>query len=108
MLPESLGLPIEISDETTWKVSGAGKLHCRFWEGDYVVFNPLSGDTHLLDVVAGRVLMDILDNPSTAAVLVDRAAGFLGVERDEALSSYVKDILLKLDEIGLIEPAPEC
>ena len=101
-------MPFEISDGTTWQVSGAGKLHWRCWEGEYVVFNPLSGDTHLLDVVAAGVLMDILDNPSTTGDLVGRAAGFLEVESGEALSSYVKDILQKLDELGLIEAVPEC
>ena len=108
MLLELPELPFEISDATTWQVSGAGKLHWRCWEGEYVVFNPLSGDTHLLDIVAGGVLMDILDGPSTAGELVGRAGAFLDVEGGEALSSYVKDILQKLDELGLIEPISEC
>lgn len=91
-----------------WKVSGAGKLHWRRWAGDYVVFNPLSGDTHLLDIVAGDVLMNILATPSSTHELTRKAAAFLELECGEDLSSCVKDIVVRLDGLGLIEPVPEC
>ena len=91
-----------------WKVSGAGKLRWRCWDGEYVVFNPLTGDTHLLDVVAGGVLMDILAGPATVNELIGRAAEFLDVESDQALSSHVENILQRLDELGLVELVAEC
>ncbi len=107
-MSEFPALALDISGDTVWKVSGAGKLHWRCWDGDYVVFNPLSGDTHLLDVVAGGVLMNILAGPSTTDALTRQAAAFLEVESGEDLLSYVKDIIVRLDGLGLIEPVPGC
>lgn len=91
-----------------WKVSGAGGLRWRCWDGEYIVFNPLTGDTHLLDVVAGGVLMDIVAGPACTDALIGRAADFLDVDRDRALSSHVTNILERLDELGLVEPVPGC
>lgn len=108
ILSEFPALALDISGNTVWKVSGAGKLHWRCWDGDYVVFNPLSGDTHLLDIVAGGVLMNILAGPSTTDALTRKAAAFLEVDSGEDLSSYVKDIIVRLDGLGLIEPVPGC
>lgn len=87
-------------------MSGAGKLRWRCWDGEYVVFNPLTGDTHLLDVAAGGVLMDIVAGPATTDELVGRAADFLDVDSDPALLAYIKNILQRLDELGLVEPVP--
>lgn len=101
-------MPLDVPNDTAWKVTGAAKLHWRCWDGDYVVFNPLSGDTHLLEAVAGRVLMDILASPATTDELILRTADFLDVETGDGLSEYVKDVLSKLDELGLIEPVRSC
>ena len=40
--------------EQSWRVVEG--LRWRCWDGDFVVFNPLSGYTHLLDVVTGQIL----------------------------------------------------
>jgi len=78
------------------------------WDGDYVVYNRLSGSTHVLDIVAGEVLMSIMENrPSTGAVY-QRIAAFLEVPNDTLLASQVDAILETLDALGLIEPLHEC
>ena len=50
-----------------WQVPVEAKLPLRYWDGDYVVYNPLTGNTHVLDIVAGKVLEIIMAGPATSA-----------------------------------------
>lgn len=81
----------------------------RAWDGDYVVYNPLSGNTHLLDIVTGEVLKIIAAGPARASTLCGRVAEFLELPADDAnLAHQVGEILDVLDDLGLIEPARGC
>ena len=80
----------------------------RDWNGDFAVYNPLSGHTHILDLVAGEVLLLLQQRPQSDAELRKRVAALLEMPSDEALATRVDHILEHLDEIGLIEPADAC
>ena len=94
--------------ETRWRLTVAEPFPLRCWEGDYVVYNSLSGDTHLLDIVSGHVLTRILESPAGASELRSRVAAFLEVPNDAAVDVQVKEILDALDDLGLIEPEAGC
>lgn len=80
----------------------------RDWNGEFAVYNPLSGHTHILDLVAGEVLLLLLQRPQSDTELRERVAALLEMPSDEALATRVDHILEHLDEIGLIEPADAC
>ena len=94
--------------ETRWRLTVAEPFPLRCWDGDYVVYNSLSGDTHLLDIVSGHVLTRILESPARASELRSRVAAFLEVPNDAAVDVQVKEILDALDDLGLIEPEAGC
>ena len=94
--------------DTRWRLTVAEPFPLRCWEGDYVVYNSLSGDTHLLDIVSGHVLTRILESPARASELRSRVAAFLEVPNDAAVDVQVKEILDVLDDLGLIEPEAGC
>jgi len=75
----------------------------RTWDGEVVVYNPLSGDTHLLDVLTGDLLRVIIAGPATVAALREAAATLLEVPDDDRLGQHVGEALAALDEAGLIE-----
>ena len=77
-------------------------------EGDCIAYNPLSGDTHILDIVAGEVLRAVMENPVQGRVLARHIAAFLEVPDDLTTAANVSEILHRLDELGLIEPVPAC
>ena len=72
---------------------------------DLVVYYPLSGDTHLLNVVDASALKCV---PADSAVeldsLVQRVANELDVAADDQLRDYLQRLVLQFDELGLIEP----
>lgn len=92
----------------SWRMSTQAPVPLRCWEGEYAVFNPLSGDTHLLDIVAGEVLKTITAGAVSTSHLCRHIAEFLNLPDDANLQENVSAILASLDELGLIEPACGC
>ena len=91
----------------SWRIPAAN-ASIRDWNGEYAVYNPLSGHTHILDLVAGEVLLLLQQRPQSDDELRERVAALLEMPSDEALATRVDHILEHLDEIGLIEPADAC
>jgi PqqD family protein of HPr-rel-A system len=88
-----------------WRLATGQALHHREWQGDYVLYNDISGDTHLLDQTAMEVLLTLRDAPTAQAVLLD-LLDQLGVapapdDDDEAAS-----LLNQLQALALIEVIP--
>jgi len=93
---------------TAWRVPIAGTLPLKYWNGDYVVYNPLTGSTHVLDIVAGEVLKVIMAAPATSRELCRHVAEFLEISNDLRTADNVDAVLAALDELGLIEPVEAC
>ena len=91
-----------------WRTWGGGELAFRYWDGDYVVYNPLTGSTHVLDIVSGKVLKTISAGRGQPGELCRCIAEFLEVPNDAAVADHVREILAQLDELGLIEPVDGC
>lgn len=85
----------------SWK---ATKLAWKSWDNDVVVFNFASGDTHLLNPVAAHALKILEQKPLNTNELSQQLASSDNLPTDEQLTAHVKDLLSKLDEMGLIEP----
>ena len=88
-----------------WRVAGSKPLRWRSWGGEYVVFSPLSGQTNSLDVVTGQVLKLILSESSSFDDLCLKISIFLEVNNDNRLAQTIREILSRVEEAGLIEPA---
>ena len=97
-----------IQATTAWRVPAGGTLPLRYWNGDYVVYNPLTGNTHVLDIVAGEVLKVIMAAPATSHDLYQHVADFLEIPNDFRAADNVDAVLAALDELGLIEPVEAC
>ncbi len=91
-------------NKNTWMIAAGQKLLWRYWEGDYVVFGSLSGETHTLDIASGKSLERIMSGPSTREDIRSEIANLLEVENDAELANAVDQILLHLEDAGLIEP----
>jgi PqqD family protein of HPr-rel-A system len=95
-------------NDRAWRIWSGGEIAFRYWDGDYVVYNSLTGSTHVLDVVAGEVLEAIRAGRGQGSELCRCVADFLEVPNDAAVADNVRKILAQLDEFGLIEPADGC
>ena len=82
----------------------------RAWETEAVVFNPSSGDTHLLSLPAADVLRSILQQPIRYGDLQREFSRQNGaqVDADEAGDYFADTVekLVALDLIQRVEVAP--
>jgi PqqD family protein of HPr-rel-A system len=73
-------------------------LRRREWQGEYVLYNDLSGDTHLLGAGAIDLLLALQQSPSAESALGDAA------EADPADDPDAPSLLAQLQALSLIEP----
>jgi PqqD family protein of HPr-rel-A system len=91
---------------TVWRRTETQDLPRRWWEDQLVVYHPGSGDTHLLNLVAGEVLESLQQSPANVVELTDRVALRLDRQPDEPLLAQIEQLLHELDELGLVEVVP--
>ena len=84
-----------------WRLAPGQRLQYRCWDGECVLYNDLSGDTHLLDEFALALLEQLRSGPQAAAQL---AAAFELDAQDEApMLQTVQD---DLSALFLVEALP--
>jgi PqqD family protein of HPr-rel-A system len=75
----------------------------RSWDDEHVLFHPGSGDTHLLDDDALRVLAALRAGPATAAQLAARLAPD---QEAPAIAALALSLAADLAALGLLERDP--
>ncbi|SFB75364.1 HPr-rel-A system PqqD family peptide chaperone [Massilia yuzhufengensis] len=80
-----------------WKLIDGQTLACRGWDDEYVVYNDLSGDTHLFGADAMQVLLQLRVAPASEETLA--AALQAGPGDREALGV----MLAELSALSLVE-----
>lgn len=82
----------------SWRIAPGQQLALRGWDGEYVLYNDLSGDTHLLGEAAVALLRRLQQAPAPAAALCDAC--------EDAGADEVLALLAQLQSLHLVEPAP--
>jgi PqqD family protein of HPr-rel-A system len=80
-----------------WQVLSIGALKLRSWDDECVVYNCLSGDTHLIGPLAVRILTQLLQAPADTASLAD------GLQYEPIDGGGLDEILDDLKRLSLIE-----
>jgi PqqD family protein of HPr-rel-A system len=81
----------------------AVKLHS--WDNESVVYNTLSGDTHLLGQAAAQILTQLRQAPADAASLTEALSRVWQVDPTEDLALQIDEILADLRTLAFIEEA---
>ena len=88
-------------------ISQRAPLLWRSWDDDeYVVYSAASGDTHLINEVTAEVLRQLERSELELSDLIRNVAEALGANPDRRIENYVGQLLVHLDEIGLVEFVP--
>jgi PqqD family protein of HPr-rel-A system len=89
-----------------WKLRAGQRLRMLSDDEETVVYNDLSGDTHLLSGIAASLLERLRQGPADH----DSLAGFLASEwdldPDIAPAVLAEQLLCELAALSLIEPTP--
>jgi PqqD family protein of HPr-rel-A system len=81
---------------------------CHQWDGEQlvVVFQPASGDTHLVDALSAEVLRLLTPTPQTAASVWQRLLERSGLSAEEFPLARLQTVLAQLEQLDLIERVP--
>ena len=103
-----------MSDDYCWRVIQRGQLHIRSWDGESIIHDERSGQTHLLSLFATALLtrMSHQNMPVATESLACMLASELALERDAAFEQALAGTLEHFIHLDLIERIserpPEC
>lgn len=89
-----------------WRVTPGQSLRFRQFEDEFVLYNALSGETHLLGDSAVHLLSVLQHGPASGNALRDSLAAALGCARDAAFDCEAGAVLDQLAAFFLIEAHP--
>lgn len=87
---------------TAWRVRDPSALRWRRWEDGFVLFHAPSGDTHLLEHVAGEAILLLTRGPMDVAGLVR------DLRADDPVGDVARgigEVLEKLHDLGVVDRA---
>jgi len=92
-----------MSRSPIWRLVPGQRLDHRCHDGECVLFNDLTGDTHLLE----QAVLDLLDALRTAPRAAAELAGDDGApESDPDVLGELDEVLADLAALSLVEVAP--
>lgn len=89
-----------------WRITPGQALRFRQFDDEIVLFNDLSGDTHLLGDAAMHLLSVLQHGPATRAALLASLSEALGCAADPAFDSDADALLASLAGYFLIDAVP--
>jgi PqqD family protein of HPr-rel-A system len=94
-------------DDARWRVMRPERLRLRRWGDHVVVYDDRSGDTHLLEGAAGRVLERLASGAAgrdELLALAGAAPSQHGEEQRVRRMVQLADVLQRLGRLGLVKP----
>ncbi len=88
----------------TWSCAGRDRLLVRSWSGEEgVVYDTLSGDTHLLEPLALELLQQLAPGvPRSARALLDELADLIEDTAPESALAAIEQSLESMRRAGLV------
>ncbi len=79
-------------------------LQHRCWDEEYVLYNALSGDTHLLTPAAIHLLQQLQQAPAGESALLASLSSAFDFDDDAEPAEATARLLEQLKKLSLIEP----
>jgi PqqD family protein of HPr-rel-A system len=80
-------------------------LAWREWDGEFLVYNAASGQTHHLNFLAGEALRSLEAAPGSVSEVVSRLANQFDIAEDSPPLQKIDSLIRQFDELGLIAPS---
>lgn len=88
-----------------WQVIPGQSLIARQWDEELVLYNSLSGATHLLGLGAAVLLGVLQEGPASEAALADALRSEFSLGESE-VAAELPAMLARLAKLELIQPCP--
>lgn len=88
---------------TQYDVIKSTKIRSIQWGNDYVIYDQLSGDTHLLDNISGELIVALSLHAMSGIALLKKLDKLLEVATKVEMENYLFDFIDKFQKLGLLE-----
>jgi PqqD family protein of HPr-rel-A system len=89
-----------------WRLAPGQSLRRRQWQDEYVLYNDLSGDTHLLPDSTVELLLALQPQPASADALAARLRAVFAEDAAAIDAAAIEALLAELVPLALVEPLP--
>ncbi|MGZ8190462.1 MAG: HPr-rel-A system PqqD family peptide chaperone [Methylococcaceae bacterium] len=79
------------------------RIFCRFWEDECVVYNQLTGNTHLIDGIGAEVFKLVAEKVPTRSELLLHVQSIFDLPIDFNLEANLDNLLLEYQKLGLLQ-----
>lgn len=88
-----------------WRLIGNDVLQFRSWNDECVVYNTLSGDTHILETRAAEILFSLQEGALNMLSLAQLLADKWRCETSQIFLDELETVLLDMHALSLVEHA---
>jgi PqqD family protein of HPr-rel-A system len=78
-------------------------VRCRFWDDECVIYNQLTGETHLVDGMGVEIFKLISEGTSTRNQLRQIIESVFELETEIDIDGLLDNLILEYQKLGLLE-----
>ena len=78
-------------------------IRCRFWDDECVLYNQLTGETHLIDGMGAEVFKLISEKKSTQTQLLQTLYNVFELDIDFDAEGHLNNLIMEYQRLGLVE-----
>jgi len=90
-----------------WSIPRNTNIAIETWDENAIIFCSLSGETHLINILACEVLKILQATPESFTTLITKLNMIFEVEDQADLELQIQKLIINFKNLGLIESA-EC
>ena len=75
---------------------------CRFWADESVVYNQLSGQTHLVDGLGAQIFKFVSEKAATHAALLQNIDSVFELDIDSVVEKLLDNLIMEYKKLGLL------
>ncbi|MEQ1621963.1 MAG: HPr-rel-A system PqqD family peptide chaperone [Methylococcales bacterium] len=83
------------------------KIRVLSWQDEFVIYDQLSGDTHLLDRTSGELLSLLSDNAMTRGQIQEQLVTIFPDNESQEIDSYIDSFIARFNSLGLLSEATQ-
>ena len=80
-----------------------GLVCCRFWDDECVIYNQLTGETHLVDGMGAEIFKLISKKTATRTQLLQNIHRVFELEIDFDVEGFLDSLILQYQKLGLLD-----
>ena len=81
----------------------AAKIRSIQWDDEYVIYNELSGDTHLLDSVSGELICALSEKAMSRTALLKKLNELFEAPSESEMENYSDGFIARFQQLGLLD-----